>query len=153
MRKQPFGFSLMAPKIDVCQTTWEMRDSCLFSCCLVLCFFCFLFPKRPGTSTGQYAAGLSAPLLSPFCVSLDPKRQFRGDLWHILQCELVALVVWVVMTHRWGYSSPAKPLPAKQPHFFILFPIICLSLYQIILESSSYQRFLSLCTTSYLFLF
>lgn len=147
MRGQPFRFSLMTPKIDVCQTTWETRDNCLFSWCLF--FLCFLFP--PGASTGQYAVGISAPVLSPFCVSLDPRRQFRGDLWHILQCELVTLVAWVVMTHRWGYSSPAKPLPAKQPHFFILFPLICLSLFQKMLKSNSYQGLFLFCTISNLF--
>lgn len=128
MRK-PFGFSLMTKK-HVCQTTWETRDSCLFSWCFFFLACCFHSAATPGASTGRYAAGISAPVLSSFCVSLDPRRQFRGDLWHILQCELVALVAWVVMTHRWDYLSPAKPLPAKQPHFFSLFSLSCLSLHQ-----------------------
>lgn len=95
---------------------------------LVLLVFFFLLPiptvwlhrAHPQAST-QPGSPLQFSLLS---VSLDPRRQFRGDLWHILQCELVALVAWVVMTHRWGYLSPAKLLPVKQPHCFILFPLI-----------------------------
>lgn len=99
---------------------WGMGDRCLFSWCVLSCL---LFPQRgcTGASTGQYADGISAPILSPFCLSPDPWRLFRGDLWQILQCELVALVAWVVMTHRWGYSSPAKPLPAMQPLFSFFF--------------------------------
>lgn len=126
---------------------WGMGDRCLFSWCVLSCF---LFPQRrcTGASTGQYADGISAPILSPFCLSPDPWRLFRGDLWQILQCELVALVAWVVMTHRWGYSSPAKPLPAKPPLVFILLALICLSIHQ------KREKFLSvfyvICTTSYL---
>lgn len=126
---------------------WGMGDRCLFSWCVLSCF---LFPqcRCTGTSTGQCGDGISAPILSPSCLSLDPWRLFRGDLWQILQCELVALVAWVVMTHRWGYSSPAKPLPAKPPFVFILLALICLSIHQ--KREKALSVFYIICTTSYL---
>lgn len=47
---------------------------------------------------------------------LLPWRLFRGgSVTHCAVCACVALVARVVMTGRWGYSSPAKSLQAKQP--------------------------------------